>query len=208
MPASKFTPNYGFDLYVGSDKPNLLDQYNSAIGKIDTEIKTNDNKLIANETAVANMKSYVDNSISSMSDTVSTLGNNIEVVKSSVTANTAAISKVNSNFPVQISNGGTGGQSLLEAQQNLGIEQFSKFMTTTSVVTAQFSSNVWAGRIPLPQVMQNSNYHVIGSAIALEATDAVLMLGKRTERDITIYIWTPGTYSRQSYEVNLIIWED
>ena len=50
--ASIYTPNYNFDLYAGADKPNLRDQYNAAIGKIDTQLKnTNNNVTVAVESA-------------------------------------------------------------------------------------------------------------------------------------------------------------
>ena len=39
--ASEYTPNYNLDLYVSTDKPNLRDQYNAAMGKIDTQMKKN-----------------------------------------------------------------------------------------------------------------------------------------------------------------------
>ncbi len=34
-----FTPNYKLDLYEDADAPNLRDQYNAAMGKIDTQLK-------------------------------------------------------------------------------------------------------------------------------------------------------------------------
>lgn len=37
--ATDYTPNYNLDLYAGTDKPNLRDQYNAAMGKIDTQMK-------------------------------------------------------------------------------------------------------------------------------------------------------------------------
>ena len=37
--ATEYTPNYNLDLYASADKPNLRDQYNAAMGKIDTQIK-------------------------------------------------------------------------------------------------------------------------------------------------------------------------
>ena len=50
--ANAHTPTFNFDLYVGTDKPNLLDQYNSAVTKIDKQIlTTNDNLTIALEAA-------------------------------------------------------------------------------------------------------------------------------------------------------------
>jgi len=36
--ASEYTPNFNLDKYVGTDKPNLRDQYNSAMNKIDTAL--------------------------------------------------------------------------------------------------------------------------------------------------------------------------
>ena len=39
--ASEYTENYNLDLYVDTDKPNLRDQYNSAVRKIDQQMKTN-----------------------------------------------------------------------------------------------------------------------------------------------------------------------
>lgn len=39
--ASEYTPNYNLDLYASEDKPNLRDQYNAAMGKIDTQLKAN-----------------------------------------------------------------------------------------------------------------------------------------------------------------------
>ena len=37
--ATEYTPNYNLDLYASADKPNLCDQYNAAMGKIDTQMK-------------------------------------------------------------------------------------------------------------------------------------------------------------------------
>lgn len=37
---TQYTPNLNLDLYESTDKPNLRDQYNSAMGKIDTDLST------------------------------------------------------------------------------------------------------------------------------------------------------------------------
>lgn len=39
MMATEHTPNYNLDLYASADKPNLRDQYNAAMGKIDKQMK-------------------------------------------------------------------------------------------------------------------------------------------------------------------------
>ena len=37
--ATEYTENYELDLYVGEDKPNLRDQYNAAMGKVDAALQ-------------------------------------------------------------------------------------------------------------------------------------------------------------------------
>lgn len=59
--ATDYTPNYNLDLYVSADKPNLRDQYNAAMGKVDTAIMGNANAISATNTAVANLTTRVSN---------------------------------------------------------------------------------------------------------------------------------------------------
>ena len=50
--ASEYTPYYNLDLYTDTDKPNLRDQYNGAIRKIDTQLHVaNDASVLATEAA-------------------------------------------------------------------------------------------------------------------------------------------------------------
>lgn len=44
--ASEYTPNYNFDLYADNDKPNLRDQYNGAITKIDAQLHEFSNNMV------------------------------------------------------------------------------------------------------------------------------------------------------------------
>lgn len=44
--ASEYTPNYNLDLYTDNDKPNLRDQYNGAITKIDTQLHEFSNNMV------------------------------------------------------------------------------------------------------------------------------------------------------------------
>lgn len=43
--ASEYTPVYKLDLYTDNDKPNLRDQYNAAMQKIDNQMKVNANNV-------------------------------------------------------------------------------------------------------------------------------------------------------------------
>lgn len=44
--ANEYTPNYNLDLYTDNDKPNLRDQYNGAITKIDTQLHEFSNNMV------------------------------------------------------------------------------------------------------------------------------------------------------------------
>lgn len=59
--ASEYTPNYNLDLYVSTDKPNLRDQYNGAMGKIDTALLDANNKVVDYGNQVANLSTRVEN---------------------------------------------------------------------------------------------------------------------------------------------------
>lgn len=59
--ASEYTPNYNLDLYVSADKPNLRDQYNGAMGKIDKALLDADNKVADYGNRVANLSTRVEN---------------------------------------------------------------------------------------------------------------------------------------------------
>lgn len=59
--ASQYTPNYNLDLYVSTDKPNLRDQYNGAMGKIDKALLDANNKVVDYGNQVANLSTRVEN---------------------------------------------------------------------------------------------------------------------------------------------------
>ena len=57
--ATEYTPNYNLDLYAGTDKPNLRDQYNAAMGKIDKQMKANADGVTNANANVAAMQTQV-----------------------------------------------------------------------------------------------------------------------------------------------------
>lgn len=59
--ASEYTPNYNLDLYASTDKPNLRDQYNGAMGKIDKALLDANNKVVDYGNQVANLSTRVEN---------------------------------------------------------------------------------------------------------------------------------------------------
>lgn len=88
--ATEYTPNYNLDLYASADKPNLRDQYNAAMGKIDTQMKksaedvTNAN---ANVLTLQTQMTGAQKDISALESTVKTHGTQITAVQK--TANDA-----------------------------------------------------------------------------------------------------------------------
>lgn len=82
--ATEYTPNYNLDLYASADKPNLRDQYNAAMGKIDTQMKksaedvTNAN---ANVLTLQTQMTEAQKDISALESTVKTHGTQITNVQ-------------------------------------------------------------------------------------------------------------------------------
>lgn len=71
--ASVYTPNYNLDKYVGTDKPNLRDQYNSAMDKIDAQF-----------VVIENDHTETGNQISAINTNIGQLGTRITEVKGDV----------------------------------------------------------------------------------------------------------------------------
>lgn len=82
--ATEYTPNYNLDLYAGTDKPNLRDQYNAAMGKIDTQMKANADGITnanANVGTLQTQMKQVQDDVSALESTVETHGTQITDVQ-------------------------------------------------------------------------------------------------------------------------------
>lgn len=58
-----YTTNYNLDKYESSDKPNLRDQYNSAMDKIDDVLKAQENKQTSDKQELENKQTQVKNEL-------------------------------------------------------------------------------------------------------------------------------------------------
>ena len=88
--ATEHTPNYNLDLYASADKPNLRDQYNAAMGKIDTQMKANANGITnanANVGTLQTQMRQVQGDVTALGSAVETHGMQIAGVQK--TANDA-----------------------------------------------------------------------------------------------------------------------
>ena len=63
-----YTTNYNLDKYEGTDKPNLRDQYNSAMDKIDTELKDLADADVQTSTNVLNLQNRMNTAESDITD--------------------------------------------------------------------------------------------------------------------------------------------
>lgn len=84
MMATEYTPNYNLDLYASADKPNLRDQYNVAMGKIDTQMKKSADDVTnanANVLTLQTQMTEAQKDISALESTVETHGTQITAVK-------------------------------------------------------------------------------------------------------------------------------
>lgn len=84
MMATEHTPNYNLDLYASADKPNLRDQYNVAMGKIDTQMKKSADDVTnanANVLTLQTQMTEAQKDISALESTVGTHGTQITGVR-------------------------------------------------------------------------------------------------------------------------------
>ena len=78
--ATEHTPNYNLDLYASADKPNLRDQYNAAMGKVDAQMKKTADDVTNANANVLTMQSQVSKNkedVAALESTVETHGTQI-----------------------------------------------------------------------------------------------------------------------------------
>nr|DAL30111.1 MAG TPA_asm: tail-needle protein [Caudoviricetes sp.] len=78
--ATEYTPNYNLDLYASADKPNLRDQYNAAMGKIDAQMKKSADDVVnanANVLTLQTQMTETQKDVSALTATVETHGTQI-----------------------------------------------------------------------------------------------------------------------------------
>lgn len=78
--ATDYTPNYNLDLYASADKPNLRDQYNAAMGKVDAQMKKSADDIVnanANVITVQTQMTETQKDVSALTATVESYGTQI-----------------------------------------------------------------------------------------------------------------------------------
>lgn len=88
--ASEYTPNYNLDKYVGTDKPNLRDQYNSAMDKIDAQFVVIEN----DHTETGNQISAINTNMTQLGERVTTAEGNVTAVEGQIEQTNTALAEV------------------------------------------------------------------------------------------------------------------
>lgn len=106
--ASEYTPNYNLDKYVGTDKPNLRDQYNSAMDKIDAQfvVIENDHTETNNQISAINTNmtqlgvrvTAAEGQISQTNTELAAVKQTAENANSQVNTNATAIEGINTQL--------------------------------------------------------------------------------------------------------------
>ena len=91
--ATSYTPNYNLDLYESTDKPNLRDQYNSAMGKIDAQMKKSADDVVNANANVLTLQTQMAEAQKTISDVKTTA----DTALSQSDTNKADIAVTNSN---------------------------------------------------------------------------------------------------------------
>ena len=79
--ATEHTPNYNLDLYASADKPNLRDQYNAAMAKVDAQMKKSADDIVNANANVIAMQSQV----SRNKEDIAALGSEVETYGTRIT---------------------------------------------------------------------------------------------------------------------------
>jgi hypothetical protein len=109
--ASEYTPNYNLDKYVGTDKPNLRDQYNSAMDKIDAQFVVIEN----DHTETNNQISAINTNMTQLGERVTTAEKTADNAMSLASTNEGDIATLDSEM-VQVQQGVTSLQAVTRSQ--------------------------------------------------------------------------------------------
>jgi hypothetical protein len=140
--ASEYTPNYNLDLYADSDKPNLRDQYNGAITKIDTQLHEFSNNMVI-VTDAANQARDKASTAQAAADanakSISTLNTTVTEVDS---AYKTADTKLSSDLTAAYKAADDGVTSAYKAADNAVTSAYKAADTAISNAYAQADTNL------------------------------------------------------------------
>lgn len=151
--ATSYTPNYKLDLYTDTDKPNLRDQYNGAINKIDEELHNNSvNITTANDTAnraydvASEAKTTATEASQNATTAISTANSATETANSASSAASSAVTNANSAKEIANAASATASSAATVANSANGkvddaLVQINDATTKLDAATEGFTTN-------------------------------------------------------------------
>lgn len=151
--ANAYTSNYKLDLYTDTDKPNLRDQYNGAINKIDEELHNNSvNITTANDTAnraydvASEAKTTATEASQNATTAISTANSATETANSASDAASSAVTNANSAKEIANAASATASSAATVANSANGkvddaLVQINDATTRLDAATEGFTTN-------------------------------------------------------------------
>lgn len=183
MSATNATTNYSFPLFIGTDKPAWLVDWNGAMTAIDGQIKTVDTGVQANATSISSLSTTVSahtTSISTISGEITTLTTGLNTAQGSIntinsligngeptTSDKTLIGAINEIYAMITG----GGQTEIQAA-NVSYDNTSSGLTADDV---QEAIDELAAAIPSGAAVE-----VQSATIAAGSTSAVLTFASQT----------------------------
>lgn len=142
---NKFTTNYNLDLYDVDDKPNLNDQYNDAMYKIDTELDKQRGDIVNAETAFKNLETKVEGDIADIEAEVAGFDGRVTAAQTTAENGVSQAQEAN-ELAAQASAAAQRAQTTANSavsqanQANEGVSALNKAYTAPNISTAQLQS--------------------------------------------------------------------
>lgn len=163
-----YTPNYNLDKYEGTDKPNLRDQYNSAMDKIDSALKTIDQKASQPSTPYTGVTpvQVSGTQISIMNAGVGTSGvvtltSDVNTASSSTVPTTAAVKAY-----VDSHSGGGGTSGITNIVGTNGVT--AQVSGSNATVSGQYASTSSPGVVNLATSVDSASTSAVPTASAVK----------------------------------------
>lgn len=150
--ASEYTPNYKLDLYTDNDKPNLRDQYNGAMNKIDSQFTTVSNNIVVAIEAANQAKKKADSasdSAATNAQSITTLNNTVSGIDTAYKAADSSIIEAYKAADAKLSSDITSAYT--EADTNLSNDITSAYKAADSAIETAYKAadSALAARFPI-----------------------------------------------------------
>lgn len=174
---TEYTPNYNLDLYTDNDKPNLRDQYNSAVRKIDAQLKTTNDKVTINKDVVDMKITKLDERVTIAETNITNLDERVSSAEANITESDEKIKIINNRVtelekaaPNGFKNIVCIGDSWLEGYSSIG-----NYTSWGSLLAAKLNAknqNSYKGGCGFYVTVENINFKTLVTRAASAATDA------------------------------------